>query len=135
MSATVLLSVASRGKLIERVEEIAKVIAETDGITIDTRGHELNLSDEHSRILTFAHPKSVRAPSWWMLLRGHIACRRTIRRSCSEATQPPLRLVCDSRTFDSSIQRRDWNAALSSNVNSSGCSHAAKWPPFAARLK
>ena len=36
--------------------------------------------------------------------------------------------------FDSFIQRSDWNAALSSNVNSSGCSHAAKWPPFAARL-
>ena len=34
----------------------------------------------------------------------------------------------------SSSQRSDLNAALSSLAKMSGCSHAAKWPPFAARL-
>ena len=51
-----------------------------------------------------------------------------------QSTRPPLRLGCDLRTFDRSIQRSDLNAALSSDVNSSGCSHAAKWPPLGSRL-
>jgi hypothetical protein len=55
---------------------------------------------------------------------------RPLRRGTNQVLIAVLLAAFHSVCF----QRSDLNAALSSFVNSSGCSHAAKWPPFSTRL-